>query len=212
MGEIPGGPFVQGLAIGLALAIPVGAIGLLCIRRCLEDGFSVGFATGMGAAVADACYGAVAAFGLTAVSAFLLAWRAELALAGGAVLVWLGVQAWRARPTGPAAVRAAARRPWVAFGQTVVLTIANPQTILTFVAIFAGLGIVAGGDGWMGPSVLVLGVFLGSAAWWLVLAAVTALVLRRRMTDGMVTWINRSAGLLIAGFGVLAIGRGAGLI
>ncbi len=162
------GPFVQGLVFGLALAMPVGAIGLLCIRRSLEDGFSVGFATGLGAAVADASYGAVAAFGLTAVSELLLSWQSTLALAGGVLLLWLGLAAWRRPPADPAPTRSGARRPLVAFAQTVLLTLANPQTVLTFVALFAGLGVVLGEDGgWGGRSSSSSGCFSGrrSGGW-----------------------------------------------
>lgn len=213
MGDWAANPLVQGLAFGLALAMPVGAIGLLCIRRSLEHGFSVGFATGLGAAVADATYGAVAAFGMTAVSEFLLVWQSPLALAGGVALLWLGAQSWRIRPSGTSASRGAVRRPAVAFVQTVGLTLANPQTILTFVALFAGLGVVLGQEaGWFAALLLVVGVFLGSAIWWLVLAGTVAGVLRRRLAEGSVHWINRGAGVLIAGFGAVAIARGLDLI
>ncbi len=210
------GQFGQGLVFGLALAMPVGAIGLLCIRRSLEQGFVVGFATGLGAAVADATYGAVAAFGLTAVSGFLLEWQAVLALVGGAALVWLGVQSWRTRPAGPAAgpsaARSAGHRPLVAFVQTAGLTLANPQTVLTFVALFAGLGVAVGEDaGWAAALLLILGVFLGSAVWWLILAGVVGGALRHRLSTEAVGWINRGAGALIVGFGAFAILRGLGL-
>lgn len=210
---MPVAEFLQGLAFGLALAVPVGPIGLLCIRRSLEDGFTVGFATGLGAAVADAGYGAVAAFGLTAVSGFLLAWQSPLALAGGAFLIWLGVGAWRRPPADPAATPSRARRPLVAFAQTAVLTVANPQTVLTFVALFAGLGVMLGEDaGWVTAAVLVAGVFLGSAGWWLVLAGGVAAVLRHRLTPSVLAWINRAAGTAIVGFGVVAIARGFGFL
>lgn len=207
------GPFGQGLLFGLALAMPVGAIGLLCIRRSLEHGFATGFATGLGAAVADATYGAVAAFGLTAVSDFLLAWQNVLGLAGGAALVWLGVQSWRSRPRGPAATSPVGPHPLLAFAQTVGLTLANPQTVLTFVALFAGLGVVIGDDaGWRPAVMLIAGVFLGSAVWWLILAGGVAGVLRSRLTEAAVGWINRGAGALVVGFGLLAIVGGLGLI
>lgn len=207
------GPFGQGFLFGLALAMPVGAIGLLCIRRSLEHGFATGLATGMGAAVADATYGAVAAFGLTAVSEFLLAWQTGLALAGGTALIWLGVQSWRTRAAGPATTQPVGPHPLTAFVQTVGLTLANPQTILTFVALFAGLGVVLGdAAGWAPALLLVLGVFLGSGIWWLILAGAVGGLLRRRLSAGAIGWINRGAGVLIVGFGVLAVARGLGLV
>ena len=205
--------FLTGLLFGLALAMPVGPIGLLCIRRSLDDGFAVGFATGLGAAVADAGYGAVAAFGLTAVSAFLLAWQGPLALMGGALLVWLGVASWRARPAVAAASASRAGRPMVAFAQTVLLTAGNQQTVLTFVALFAGLGLATSADaGWQRAGALVLGVFLGSAGWWLVLAGGVAGLLRGRLSGRRMLWINRGAGAVIAGFGAIAIARGFGMV
>lgn len=213
MAELGLGPLGQGLLFGLALAMPVGAIGLLCIRRSLDHGFATGFATGLGAAVADAGYGAVAAFGLTSVSDFLLAWQQVLALAGGAALIWLGLQSWRARPGGPAATSSVGPHPILAFAQTVGLTLANPQTVLTFIALFAGLGVVLGDDfGWRPAALLVAGVFLGSAAWWLILAGGVAVLLRRRLSAAVIGWINRGAGALVMGFGLLAIVGGLGLI
>jgi threonine/homoserine/homoserine lactone efflux protein len=207
------GPFGQGFLFGLALAMPVGAIGLLCIRRSLEHGFTTGFATGMGAAVADAGYGAVAAFGLTAISEFLLTWQTVLALVGGAALIWLGAQSWRTPAKGPAQTAPVGPHPLMAFVQTVGLTVANPQTILTFVALFAGLGVVLGEDaGWTPALLLILGVFLGSGIWWLILAGAVGSVLRRRLSEGAIGWINRGAGALIVGFGLLALGRGLSLI
>lgn len=205
-------PFPTGLLFGLALAMPVGPIGLLCIRRSLQDGFPVGFATGLGAAVADAGYGAIAAFGLTAVSALLLSWQDVLGLAGGALLLWLGLSSWRAAPAEEAAPAAAAPSPLAALAQTALLTAGNPQTVLTFAALVGGLGLGAGEAGWGRAAALVLGVFLGSAAWWLVLAGGVAGLLRGRLGRGRILWINRAAGLLIAGFGAAAVARGIGLI
>lgn len=207
------GSFGQGFLFGLALAMPVGAIGLLCIRRSLEHGFTTGFATGMGAAVADASYGAIAAFGLTAISDFLLSWQTVLALGGGAALIWMGVRSWRTRSAGPAQTAPVGPHPMMAFIQTVGLTLANPQTILTFVALFAGLGVVLGDESdWTPALLLILGVFLGSGIWWLILAGAVGGVLRRRLSEGAIGWINRGAGTLIIGFGLLAVGRGLDLI
>ena len=211
--EIGLSEFLAGLAFGLALAMPVGPIGLLCIRRSLEDGFAVGFATGLGAAVADAGYGGVAACGPRAVSGFLLAWQDALALAGGALLLWLGLAAWRAAPATAAGGSERARRPLLALAQTAALTAGNPQTVLTFAALVGGLGVGIGADsGWVPASTLVLGVFLGSAAWWLVLAGGVAWGLQGRLAARHIRWINRSAGALVAGFGAVAIARGLGVV
>ena len=133
--------FARGLVIGLAIAAPVGPIGLLCIRRSLADGFPLGFLTGLGAAAADGVYGAIAAFGLTAVSSFLVAQQRWLALGGGLALLWLGWQSIRRPPADTAADGGGNTSRAGAFASTFVLTLANPATILSFVAVFAGLGL-----------------------------------------------------------------------
>jgi threonine/homoserine/homoserine lactone efflux protein len=195
--------FLRGLAIGLFIAAPVGPIGVLCIRRTLADGRAAGFVSGLGAATADALYGAVAAFGLTAISDALIAHATWLRLGGGLFLCYLGVRTFLASPPAePAPARAAGLAG--AYVSTLALTLANPTTILSFVAVFAGLGAATRADSYRGATVLVLGVFLGSALWWLFLSGGVGW-LGGRLAPGMLTWINRLSGLVIGGFGLLAL-------
>jgi threonine/homoserine/homoserine lactone efflux protein len=197
-------PFWQGLLLGFSIAAPVGPIGVLCIRRSISDGRWIGLATGLGAATADAAFGCVAAFGLTAVSGFLVGQRFWLGLVGGLFLCWLGVRTWLSKP----AERAAAARgagALAAYGTTFVLTLTNPMTILSFAAVFAGLGLGANASSGAGAATaLVGGVFLGSALWWLLLSTGAAL-LRERVTPVAMHWINRSSGAIITAFGVYAL-------
>ncbi len=196
--------FLRGLLIGLAIAAPVGPIGLLCIRRSLSGGFSVGFMTGLGAAAADGVYGAIAAFGLTAVSSFLAAQQGWLRLAGGAALIVLGISIARKKPLADGAAAASSAAGLAgAFTQTFFLTLANPATILSFVAVFAGLGLGAVPSAG-GAAIVVAGVFLGSAAWWLFLSGVSA-AMRQQIAPAAISWINRASALGIAAFGLAAI-------
>ncbi|WP_374446816.1 LysE family translocator [Stella sp.] len=196
--------FAKGFALGLAIAAPVGPIGLLCIRRTLADGPALGFATGLGAATADAAYGAVAGFGLAAVADAMMAGRTWLAALGGIVLLWLGWRTATAAPAARAADGGGARSLVVAWSTTVLLTLTNPATILSFAAAFAalGLGEWAGDHG--ASLVLVLGVFLGSAAWWLGLSLAVAR-LRARIGPAALAWINRLGGGALVLFGLIAI-------
>ncbi len=198
--------FLRGLAIGVAVAAPVGPIGLLCINRTLTAGFAAGLATGLGAATADAAYGAVAAFGLAALAGAVSAAGDGLRLAGGLFLLYLGVRAFRKAPPA-AAAQAGATGLVGGYLSSVVLTLVNPTTILSFAAIFAGLGLAETG-GFAGAAALVAGVFLGSAAWWLFLSAAGATA-RRRLPSTAFAWINRFSGLIFAGFGLWAL---AGLV
>jgi threonine/homoserine/homoserine lactone efflux protein len=194
---------LKGLAIGFAIAAPVGPIGVLCIRRALAHGMALGLASGLGAAVADAAYGAIAAFGLTIISTFLAGQRLWLQLLGGVFLCWLGVRTLLARPAQDAADRTRAAGLIAAFASTLFLTLTNPTTILSFVAVFAGLGLADTGDH-VAALTLVAGVFLGSALWWLLLSGGVGM-LRTRFDARGLLWVNRVSGAVIVAFGVFAL-------
>jgi threonine/homoserine/homoserine lactone efflux protein len=193
---------LRGLLIGFSIAAPVGPIGVLCIRRTLADGRATGLAVGLGAATADAVYGAIAGFGLTAVSSLLVRQQGVLRLVGGLFLRYLGLRTFLASPAQDAA-RAGGAGLLGAFTSTFGLTLANPATILSFVAVFAGLGI-AGAGSWREATVLVAGVFLGSALWWLLLSGAVG-ALRSRLDLRALRWINRLSGLVLLGFGIIAL-------
>ena len=199
--------FIRGLVLGFAIAAPVGPIGLLCIQRTLNQGRMVGLASGLGAATADAIYGAIAAFGLSVIAGFLVDQQQWLALAGGLFLCYLGARTIRAEPA-PAGAQADATGILGAYSSTLALTLTNPMTILAFVAIFAGAGLAASaGDQWAAAAI-VLGVFCGSAAWWLLLSTGVSF-LRGSITPPVMVWINRLAGVIIAVFGVYMLIRAA---
>ncbi len=196
--------FLKGMLIGFSIAAPVGPIGVLCIRRSVADGTGTGLAVGMGAATADALYGCVAAFGLTAVRNFLIGGKFWLGLLGGIFLIYLGVRTMVSKPREEAA-RVEERSLLAAYFSTLVLTLTNPSTILSFIAVFAGTGFGAAGN-WISACVLVAGVFAGSALWWVILSSVTGL-LRSRMTAGWMRVVNGVSGVILAGFGVWALSR-----
>jgi len=193
---------LKGFVIGLSIAAPVGPIAVLCIRRSLADGRMVGLATGLGAATADAMYGSVAAFGLTAVSGVLVARKFWLGLFGGLFLCYLGVRTFVSAPAGKAAASRGAGLA-AAYGSTFILTLTNPMTILSFVAIFAGLGLGAAAD-YRSAAALVAGVFLGSALWWLLLSSSAAFA-GSRVGDGWMRIVNHVSGAMIFAFGIYAM-------
>jgi threonine/homoserine/homoserine lactone efflux protein len=195
---------LRGLLIGLAIAAPVGPIGVLCIRRTLASGRLVGFVTGLGAATADMCYGAVAAFGLAAVSDLLLAQRMWVRLLGGIFLLYLGLRTFLARPADVSAEARARRGLFGAYLSTVFLTLTNPATILSFVAIFAGVGLAGARSGYATAALLVAGVFCGSALWWFILSGGVSL-LRGKLTPARLAWVNRLSGIILCAFGALAL-------
>jgi threonine/homoserine/homoserine lactone efflux protein len=195
--------FLEGVVIGLAVAAPVGPIGVLCIRRTLAEGHASGFVSGLGAATADAAYGSVAALGLTFVTSLLVGAESWLRLVGGVFLVFLGVRTFLSRPSERPATAGKGDLPG-AYASTLVLTLANPTTILSFAAIFAGLGAGSMGGDALHAMSLVLGVFCGSALWWFVLSGATSLF-RAKLSAGGLRWVNRISGVVLAGFGVVAL-------
>ena len=192
----------KGLVLGFSIAAPVGPIGLLCIRRSLSSGRLAGLATGMGAATADACYGAVAAFGLTRVTSFMVGERTWLTLVGGLFLCWLGARIMRTHPD-----LSAARRPdsWAhgAYLGALAITLTNPLTIIAFLGAFAGLGLAVARD-YLAATVLVAGVFVGSGIWWLLLSSFAARM-RDRFDPRWLQRVNWASGalLILVGLGAL---------
>ena len=201
---------VRGLVIGFTIAAAVGPISLLTIRRTIAHGRVYGLASGLGVASADASYGAVAAFGLTAVTSVLVGARTALALVGGAFLVWLAVRTIRARPSSSVAADPD-DRPGLApaFLSIYGLTMTNPMTILSFGGTFAALGLV--GRGPLEAALLTVGVFLGSSLWWVGLTAVVGR-LRTRLTPDVLAWINRISGAVLLVFGGVAIAVAVGIL
>jgi threonine/homoserine/homoserine lactone efflux protein len=188
--------FAQSLLIGFSIAAPVGPIGLLTIQRTLNHGPAAGLATGMGAAVADAVYGAVGAFGVTVLIQALTAARLPLAIGGAAFLLWMAWTIWRAPVTQRAAQAGGGSDLLRCFAGTFVLTLSNPATILSFIAVF---GALAGRMQVASPWTMIAGVLIGSALWWLLLAGVVGR-LRERFDAAWRRRVNVASAAVLAGF------------
>jgi threonine/homoserine/homoserine lactone efflux protein len=193
--------FWKGIILGFSIAAPVGPIGVLCIRKTLQFGRWSGLCSGLGAATADMMYGIIAVFGLDLLSSFLILGDFWMRLVGGIFLLFLGYKTFTSKPQerGALVTHVTLIKD---FFSTFFLTLTNPMTIFSYVAIFAGLGLLeAPGNA---EGILILGVFLGSALWWLLLSEGVTLF-RKRVSDRVMLWINRLAGILIAGFGLAAL-------
>ena len=193
---------LRGFIIGFSIAAPVGPIGVLCIRRTLAEGRASGFISGLGAATADAVYGCIAGFGLTFISSLLISQQIWFRLVGGAFLCYLGFKTFLTRP----AEQGASVKEYGlagAYASTFFLTLANPMTILSFAAIFAGLGVGSVSGNYVFAGLLVSGVFIGSAMWWLILSGIVGMI-RTKFNSSGLRWINIISGIIITGFGLLA--------
>ena len=195
--------FIKGLIIGFSIAAPVGPIGILCIQRTLSDGNVQGLVTGLGAATADAIYGFIAAFGLTLISDFLVDQSFWFRMIGGLFLCYLGMRTFSKKPSSQS-ISLANSTALSAYSTTFVLTLTNPMTILFFAGIFAGLGVVSESAHYASAGLMVIGVFLGSAAWWLILNGITS-IFRRKISEGKLARVNKIAGVIILAFGVVAL-------
>jgi threonine/homoserine/homoserine lactone efflux protein len=192
---------LRGFILGISIAAPVGPIGILCIRRTLVNGRLAGWVTGLGAATADAVFGCIAGFGLTMLANIFVSYRFWLQIGGGIFLCYLGVRAIRSKPADPNGAQSADTLAG-AYTSTFFLTLTNPLTILSFAAVFAGLGLVNLAGNYVTASLFVLGVFIGSATWWLFLSAIVS-IFRSRIGLQVLQWINWISGAMLAGFGVL---------
>lgn len=197
---------LKGLAVGLALAIPVGPIGLLVFRRAATHGAKAGIVTGLGAAIADALLCAVMAFGLTAVSEFIQAHTVWLNRFGGVALLLIGYGVFRTAP--PKELTHQPKRPGALgdFSMALLLTVSNPLTILGVTGIFAGFGITAQIDQFAEASLLVAGVFAGSQLWWIILSRLASL-LRGKASGYWMRRINQGCGIAIGLIGVVQLVR-----
>ena len=195
--------FLKGIAIGFAMAVPVGPIGIMCIRKTLTEGRLRGMIIGLGAATADLFYASVAAFGITFISDTLVSQKFWIRLVGGALLLFLGVRIFCALPKDPK-IRIENGGILRSYLTTVFLTLTNPLTIFAFLAVFAALGLDSELK-FFSAAVLVAGVLIGSCLWFLILSSGTILFRNKLDLDGL-RWVNKIAGILIIISSFIAFG------
>jgi threonine/homoserine/homoserine lactone efflux protein len=195
---------LKGIVVGIVIAVPVGPVGVLCIRRTILEGRIAGLLSGTGAATADAMFAVIAGFGLTVVSDWLFGYQDWLRVGGAAFLFYVGTRAFMQEPGRVGSAIPAPESLLANYASTFALTITNPVTILSFLAIFAGLGLTGREMAIGGVATLVLGVWIGSASWWVALALGAGLF-RNQFTRSHLVWINRGSGgiLLLCGVGLI---------
>ncbi len=193
------GLFIQGIIIGLTLAVPVGPISLVCIHRTVANGRLHGIVSGLGVATADSMYAAVAFLGLTAVSGVIIAHQSLFRLLAGVALVLVGIQVFRSVPA-PVSEGNGQGSFLQDYLSLFAIAAANPLTIIFFITILPGFGVVAQGTTLTAAVPFVAGVFFGSALWWFILGGSLGSV-RSRLGTGTLRQINRVSGILITCFG-----------
>ena len=197
--------FIRGLLIGLSIAATVGPMSILCIQSTLNRGQLYGLVSGLGIATADGVYGSIAAFGITLLTHFLVSEQIWIRLIGGLFLVYLGIKTVLTKPAERAAVLKTKTNGYFgAYASTFLLTLTNPLTILSFTAIFAGIGVGSASKSIFSATAVVIGVFAGSTLWWIILTSGISL-LRKKITPRWLLWINRISGSIITLFGMLAL-------
>jgi threonine/homoserine/homoserine lactone efflux protein len=192
---------IRGVLAGLAIAIPVGPVNILCISRTLTNGRVAGLVSGLGAATADTFYGAIAGFSISLVINFLIREKFWIRLVGGALLVAIGLIYWFKRPKSLKEQQEESTHS--AYVTTLLLTLTNPTTVLSYLAVLAALRLGESRP-WTLTLFLVLGIFVGSMLWWIVLALVSG-HFRDRFNDRAVVWMNRIAAVAIGAFGVVTM-------
>jgi threonine/homoserine/homoserine lactone efflux protein len=192
---------LRGLAAGLIIAAPVGPVNVLCIRRTLEKGWKSGIVSGLGAALADTLYGAVAGFSISLVIQFVVREEFWIRLIGGILLMGIGAAYYCKAPVSLEEGKDGSANSDLV--SALLLTVTNPTTVLSFLAVLATLGLGRHRPLWQ-TSFLVAGIFCGSMAWWTILASGVNL-LRGKVTDSGMRWMNRVAGIAIGAFGLVNV-------
>lgn len=200
---------IEGTAIGFLIAVPVGPAAVLCMRRSITVGAMAGYMTGIGAALGDAVFGAVAAFGLSFVQQFVIEREAWLLGIGGLVLVIMGWTTMRHRPRNVGDPVADDREHQFSThfhyaSSSFFITVFNPLTVMAFGAAFAGRNLAGVGASLPDATLLVAAVFCGALAWWTIICT-ASVSLRARFTGTGLLWLNRGSGAVILGFGLAAL-------
>ena len=197
--------FIKGFMIGLVVAAPLGPIGIISLQRTLSKGYLSGLFSGLGISTADAIYGAVATFGVTAISSFLISQELWLKIIGGIVICGLGIRIYSQAGYQKMSASANNKTCLGAYFSALILTLFNPAIIFSFVAIFASLVIVYTKTNPIATLLLIGGVFWGSAIWWVFLSGMASR-LKTQFTESFMKKINYISGVLIAGFGLVMVG------
>lgn len=194
---------LEGVVIGIIVAVPVGPLGILCIHRALSMGPILGLFSGLGVASGDALAAGIAALGISLVSNFLGAHQIMIRFFGGLFLCYIGYKIYKTTPTDqPSAGKINGH--FGAYATTFLLTISNPATILSFFAIYAGWGVESLSGHYLAAAILASGVLIGSALWWVALF-IGLTVFRHKFSLEVLGWIHRISGALIAGFGCVVL-------
>jgi threonine/homoserine/homoserine lactone efflux protein len=208
------GVLYRGIVLGLVIAAPVGPVGLLCIRRSLQKGMVVGLATGLGAACADALFGAIAVLGVGAILDFIHHYAATIRLIGGAIVLFTAWHTWRDQPerkprqlvnrvlhiAEERTSRASIRATLSGF----IITVTNPLTLFGTLAVVATFG---GITRRIEADVMILGIFLGSLLWWFCLSGGVSLF-RHHFTESRIGTLNRITAVALGVLGGWAVYSG----
>ena len=185
----------KAIIVGFSMAAPVGPVGLLCIKKTLSDGKRAGIIAGLGAATADAIYGSIAALSITAISSFLLDHQTTLLVIGSLFLIYLAVNIFRSKPRNEN--NSVNGSPVKSYISTFFITLTNPTTIIYFAVVFAGLGVATNTNNYLGSGLVVVGIFLGSALWWVILCSGVELF-KHKLDAKRLIWVDKISGVLIA--------------
>lgn len=213
---------IKGFLIGISVAMAIGPIALLCIQRTLSNGFTAGFTIGLGAALADSLYGFIAVAGLAVISEFLITYEGVIAGIGSLILLYMAYGTMKSKPenslaaeipkslrVSPVSLDKSLNKPSPrTLVQSLIssffLTLSSPMTILLFTAIFTGMDLITSKFEYDTGSALIMGVFLGSTIWWLILSGVIKMI-RNKLSHKSIAFINKVSSVILFGFAGCAI-------
>ncbi|RCX23562.1 threonine/homoserine/homoserine lactone efflux protein [Fontibacillus phaseoli] len=196
---------IKSMLTGAAIAAPIGPMGLLCMRSSLLGGWKKGMAAGLGIATADACYAAIAAFGVSAISSTMMMYSYVIKIGGGLLIILLGLSGFRRKPALQDPNPPEPSRKLLTFASSFLLTLTNPMTLISFAALAAGLGTPSITSSWEGAAAFSAGIWLGSALWWSVLTTTVNLFRKRLLAPAAIRTVDLASALILTGMGVWSV-------
>lgn len=190
----------KGVVTGLAVSIPLGPLGILCIQRTVNKNWKSGIFSGIGIAMADTVYAFVAGFSLSIIVDFIRTYELYFKLVGFFVLLLLGIYIFRSNPTKQIQdYQRKGSSHLQDFLTTFLVTLSNPLSVFVFIAIFTGYSIVLQFSQPLEALLMIGGIFMGGSLWWFIITGFANLF-RHKFTINTLYWANR-----IIGLGVIVI-------
>lgn len=194
--------FLEGIVIGIVVSVPLGPLGILCIKRTLNKTWKSGFISGLGVATSDTFYAIIAGFSLTIIINFIRQYEFWFKVFGASMVILLGLYIFLSNPAKDIQKFKKKGSSYLQdYITAVLLTFSNPLAIFVFLAIFAGYSVVLRMSHLLDAFLIIVGIYLGASSWWFGLTS-TVYLFKHKLTLNTIWWANKIIGFAVMLFAV----------